>query len=214
MYKNQKVYNSKQVRSFLNIEFDLILHLFFENRDEFKCGTDYFYVDREKFANLVNEDIKGTSKMIYLWTNSGIEILKGLLDSERQLTVWDMPEQEEIAKETKKKVEANTEIAEFADELGIFVPADGLDVGDVARALQSKGIINFGQNLLFRKLRNRGIINSYNVPYQQYIKNGMFGIYIQEKKNGAGEYLKCKVFEKGVHKIIEWFSNDDDYTRN
>ena len=205
-YKGLKVYNSKQVRGFLNIEFDLILHLFYENRDKFKDGKDYFYVDREKFSELTKEYIKGTSKMIYLWTGSGIEIIKGLLDSERQLTIWDMPRD-------KSKDEGNAakpkKVAKV-DGLDIFVPPDGLDVGDVARALQTKGVFSFGQNTLFRKLRNRGILNSYNVPYQQYIKNGMFGVFIQEKGNGKGEYLKCKVFEKGVIKIAEWFAVDGD----
>lgn len=208
MYKNKKVYNSKQVRSFLNIEFDLILHLFFENKDKFKDGVDYFYVDRVKFAELINEEIKGTSKMIYLWTSEGIEIIKELLDSERQLTIWDKPKR---ATDPEFSIPVKKEEPEGID---IFVPQDGLDVGDVARALQSKGIINFGQNTLFRKLRNRGILNSYNVPYQQYIKNGMFGVFVQEKRNGAGEYIKCKVFKKGVDKIAEWFGNANDYSWN
>jgi len=203
MYKNKKVYNSKQVRAFLNIEFDLILQLFYENRERFKDGRDYFYVDRVLFSKLTGEEIKGTSKMIYLWTAEGIEIIKDLLDGERQLTFDDLARMQEEAKREKNKV---TKV----DELDIYVPAEGLDVGDVARALQSKGIINFGQNTLFRKLRNRGVLNSYNVPYQQYIKNGMFGVYVQEKKNGAGKYIKCKVFEKGIRKIAEWFAIDGD----
>lgn len=203
MYKEKKVYNSKQVRALLNIEFDLILQLFYENRERFKDGRDYFYVDRVLFSKLTGEEIKGTSKMIYLWTTEGIELIKDLLDGERQLTFDDLPKMQEEAKKENNKV---TKV----DELDIYVPAEGLDVGDVARALQSKGIINFGQNTLFRKLRNRGVLNSYNVPYQQYIKNGMFGVYVQEKKNGAGKYIKCKVFEKGIRKIAEWFAIDGD----
>lgn len=203
MYKDKKVYNSKQVRAFLNIEFDLILQLFYENREDFKDGRDYFYVDRVLFSKLTGEEIKGTSKMIYLWTTDGIDKLKELLDSERQLTIYDMLKLNEESKPEKNKV---TKV----DELDIYVPAEGLDVGDVARALQTKGFINFGQNTLFRKLRNRGILNSYNIPYQQYIQSGMFGIMVQEKKNGAGEYLKCKVFSKGIKKIIEWFSIEGD----
>jgi phage antirepressor YoqD-like protein len=203
IYKGKKVYNSKQVRALLNIEFDLILQLFYENRERFKDGRDYFYVDRVLFSKLTGEEIKGTSKMIYLWTTEGIEIIKDLLDGERQLTFDDLPKIQSEAKKEKNKV---TKV----DELDIYVPAEGLDVGDVARALQSKGIINFGQNTLFRKLRNRGVLNSYNIPYQQYIKNNMFGVYVQEKKNGKGEYIKCKVFEKGIRKIAEWFAIDGD----
>ena len=200
IYKDTKVYNSKQVRALLNIEFDLILHLFYENRNKFIDGKDYFYVDREKFSQLTKEYIKGVSKMIYLWTESGIELLKELLDSERQMTIWDSPSKSDIK---------NLPKISSTDDIDIYIPAEGLDVGDVARALQSKGLLSFGQNTLFRKLRNRGILNAYNVPYQQYIKNGMFGIFIQEKKNGKGEYLKCKVFEKGVKKIAEWFGGDE-----
>lgn len=203
MYKDKKVYNSKQVRAFLNIEFDLILQLFYESREQFKDGRDYFYVDRILFSNLTGEEIKGTSKMIYLWTTEGIELIKEFLDSERKLTIND-----DLTAESKN-INKDNKVTKV-DELDVYVPAEGLDVGDVARALQTKGIINFGQNTLFRKLRNRGILNSYNVPYQQYIKNGMFGIMIQEKKNGGGEYLKCKVFEKGVRKISEWFGGMND----
>ena len=203
MYKDKKVFNSKQVRAFLNIEFDLILQLLYENRERFKDGRDYFYVDRVLFSKLTGEEIKGTSKMIYLWTTEGIELIKEFLDSERQLTVYDIPKSGVMSIASENKVSK-------VDELDIYVPAEGLDVGDVARALQTKGIINFGQNTLFRKLRNRGILNSYNIPYQQYIKNGMFGIMVQEKKNGGGEYLKCKVFEKGIRKIVEWFAIDGD----
>lgn len=206
MYRDVKVYNSKQVRAFLNIEFDLLLHLFYENKKLFKDGADYFYVDREKFASFTGQEIKGISPMIYLWTSSGVDILRELLDSERQLTIWDMPEPEKV----QESMSQLKKVAK-AQDIDVFVPPEGLDVGDVARALQTKGLLSFGQNTLFRKLRNRGVLNAYNVPYQQYIKNGMFGIFVQEKRNGRGEYLKCKVFEKGVNKIVEWFGDSNDY---
>lgn len=209
IYKGNKVYNSKQVRSLLNVEFDLLLHLFQENRHRFVDGVDYFYVDREKFSKISGEQIKGTSKMIYLWTTSGIQIMKELID-ETRLAV--MGEEEEVEKDIKESNKPR--MVSKVEELDIYVPPEGLDVGDVARALQSKGIINFGQNTLFRKLRNRGVLNSYNVPYQNYIKNGMFGVYVQEKKNGAGKYIKCKVFAKGIRKIVDWFGDISESNGN
>lgn len=49
---------------------------------------------------------------------------------------------------------------------------------------------------MFQKLRDKGVLNSNNIPYQKYINCGYFKVV--EINTLAGIKLKTVVFQKGL----------------
>ena len=73
-------------------------------------------------------------------------------------------------------------------------------MNEVAKVLDYKGI---GRNKLFEFLREQGILDRYNVPYQRYVDNGWFRV-IEQKYMKDGEPIvttKTLVYQKGVDAI-------------
>lgn len=44
--------------------------------------------------------------------------------------------------------------------------------------------LKYGRNKLFKLLRDNGILDKYNIPYQRYIENGFFEVKKTKKNNG------------------------------
>lgn len=195
-YAGVKVYNSKQVRGLLNVEFDLILHLFQENKETFFEGEDYFHIARDEFEKISGDPIGGRSKYIFAWTSEGIEKIKSALDKSRERTI----------RAIDLSRSANHDYEEVR-ELKLFVSPGGLSVREVVTALRAYHMIDFGQNTLYRKLRNRGVFNSFNIPYSNYIEDGSFGV---EMLSDGGRAYRCKVYANGIRNIVKWFGEDVD----
>ena len=73
-------------------------------------------------------------------------------------------------------------------------------MNEVAKVLDYKGV---GRNKLFEFLREQGILDRYNVPYQRYVDNGWFRV-IEQKYMKDGEPIvttKTLVYQKGVDAI-------------
>ena len=73
-------------------------------------------------------------------------------------------------------------------------------MNEVAKVLDYKGI---GRNKLFEFLREQGILDRYNVPYQRYVDCGWFRV-IEQKYVKDGEPIvttKTLVYQKGVDAI-------------
>ena len=71
---------------------------------------------------------------------------------------------------------------------------------EVAKVIDCKGI---GRNKLFEFLREQGILDRYNVPYQRYVDNGWFRV-IEQKYVKDGEPVvttKTLVYQKGIDAI-------------
>lgn len=75
-----------------------------------------------------------------------------------------------------------------------------ISMNEVAKVLNVKG---YGRNNLFEYLRNEGILDRYNVPYQRYVDNGWFRVIEQHyQKNGEPVVTtKTLVYQKGVDAI-------------
>jgi prophage antirepressor-like protein/phage antirepressor YoqD-like protein len=71
------------------------------------------------------------------------------------------------------------------------------DMSTVAHELK----LSFGKNILFAYLRDYGVLKSDNSPYQTYVDNGYFKVYVVHNKGGT--FSTTKVTQKGVKFIFD-----------
>ena len=88
--------------------------------------------------------------------------------------------------------------AEFFDAVADSKTA--ISMNEVAKVLNVKG---YGRNKLFEFLRNEGILDRYNIPYQRYVDNDWFRVIEQTyTRNGEKQVAtKTLVYQKGVDGI-------------
>lgn len=74
-----------------------------------------------------------------------------------------------------------------------------ISMNEVAKVLD----MGIGRNKLFQFLRDKGILQKDNVPYQRYVDNGWFRVIEQKyQKNGEPVVsIKTLVYQKGVDGI-------------
>jgi prophage antirepressor-like protein len=99
----------------------------------------------------------------------------------------------------ESKVQALTPKAAFYDD--VAGSKDAIEMGHVAKVLAIKG---FGRNNLFDFLRDKGVLDRNNIPYQRFIDSGHFRTIEQKYNTGKGEVkinIKTLVFQKGVDYI-------------
>ena len=90
-----------------------------------------------------------------------------------------------------------------------------LDIGEVSKLLNYKGL---GRNNLFRYLRENGILNNKNLPYQTYIDRGYFKIVESSWVNPSTKLvevsIKTVMFQKGIDwldkMLAEHFDKNND----
>lgn len=137
-------------------------------------------------------------------TPEGKQCRQYLIDLEK---AWNTPEQVmaralRVAEQTIESL--NTRVLEMKPKADFFdAVADSktaISMNDVAKVLNFKG---YGRNKLFEFLRNKGILDRYNVPYQRYVDCGWFRV-IEQKYMVNGEpqvSTKTLVYQKGVDAI-------------
>lgn len=111
-------------------------------------------------------------------------------------------EQSKRLEAEKKALEVkNIEMQPKADFFDCVADSkSAFSMNEVAKVLDYKGI---GRNKLFEFLREQGILDRYNVPYQRYVDNGWFRV-IEQKYVKDGEPVvttKTLVYQKGVDAI-------------
>ena len=82
---------------------------------------------------------------------------------------------------------------------------DAIDIGNCAKVLNR----NIGRNKLFEFLRQNGVLQANNIPYQKYIDAGYFRVIESKYTMPNGETkisLKTVVFQKGVAYINKLLS--------
>lgn len=102
-----------------------------------------------------------------------------------------------ISQKDKQIIEMKPK-ADFFDAVADSKTA--ISMNDVAKVLSIKGM---GRNNLFEFLRNEGILDKFNVPYQRYVDCGWFRV-IEQKYMRNGEpcvSTKTLVYQKGVDAI-------------
>lgn len=103
-----------------------------------------------------------------------------------------------IISQKDKQIEQMKPKAEFFDAVADSKTA--ISMNEVAKVLGIKG---YGRNNLFEFLRNIGILDRWNVPYQRYVECGWFRV-IEQKYSKNGEQCvstKTLVYQKGVDAI-------------
>lgn len=137
-------------------------------------------------------------------TEKGRECRQYLIDLEK---AWNTPEQifaralklaDQTIESLKTKVIEMQPKADFFDCVADSKSA--FSMNEVAKVLDYKGI---GRNKLFEFLREQGILDRYNVPYQRYVDCGWFRV-IEQKYVKDGEPVvttKTLVYQKGVDAI-------------
>lgn len=103
-----------------------------------------------------------------------------------------------IISQKDKQIEELKPKADFFDAVADSKTA--ISMNEVAKVLAIKG---YGRNNLFEFLRNEGILDRFNVPYQRYVDCGWFRV-IEQKYMKNGEPVvstKTLVYQKGVDAI-------------
>jgi len=106
-------------------------------------------------------------------------------------------------REKNKALQAENERMKPKEEFfdAVTDSKDAIDMGQVAKVLNYPKI---GRNKLFEILRNNGVLQQNNQPYQKYVDCGYFRVIEQKYEVKPGEIrinIKTLVFQKGVDYI-------------
>lgn len=164
-------------------------------------------VNESGLYNVILRSDKPEAKPFRKWVTSEVlpSIRKngGYIANQENLT----PEQivanalivaQNIISQKDKQIEQMKTKAEFFDAVADSRTA--ISMNEVSKVLGIKG---YGRNNLFEFLRNNGILDRWNVPYQRYIDCGWFRV-IEQKYTRQGEpcvTTKTLVYQKGVDAI-------------
>lgn len=80
-----------------------------------------------------------------------------------------------------------------------------MDSKDAIDFLHFSKIIGIGRTTLFEELRDRGILNRNNIPYQQYVDSGYFRVVESTYTQGENTRTYCKtmILPKGQEWLIK-----------
>lgn len=218
----QKYIDSREVAEMVEKEHNKLLRdirVYITQLDASKVGhTDFFtesqYKDksnRQKPCYLVTKKgcefiahkltgIKGTeftAKYINRFHEME-DVIQTQLPSGNNLIALAVIEAQKMLEQKDKQIEEMKPKAEFFDAVADSKTA--ISMNEVAKVLSIKG---YGRNNLFEFLRNEGILDRFNVPYQRYVDCGWFRVIEQKyMKNGEQQIsTKTLVYQKGVDAI-------------
>ena len=108
------------------------------------------------------------------------------------------------ADEVERRELAEAEVAKLKPKAEFFDAVadskDAIPIGDAAKVLNC----GIGRNRLFAFLREKGVLMTNNVPYQDYIDRGYFRVIEQKWTTPNGETrisIKTLVYQKGLNYI-------------
>lgn len=145
-------------------------------------------------------------------TEKGKECRQYLIELEK---AWNSPEQImaralRVAEQTISSL--NTKVLEMKPKADFFdAVADSksaIQMSDVSKVLAIPG---YGRNNLFEFLRNEGILDKYNIPYQRYVDCGWFRVIEQKYMKNGEPFINTKtlVYQKGVDAIRKRILSSD-----
>ncbi len=144
-------------------------------------------------------------------TPEGKECRQYLIDLEK---AWNSPEQimaralrvaEKVISDKDRLITEMKPKADFFDAVADSKTA--ISMNEVSKVLAIKGM---GRNNLFEYLRQQGILDRRNIPYQKYVDNGWFRVIEQHySKNGEEQIsFKTLVYQKGVNGIRKMITEE------
>lgn len=142
----------------------------------------------ERFESWVMDEVLPTIRK-----TGGYHLPQTYSEALRELA--DMAEQKEKLMLENEQMKPK---ADFFDAVADSKTA--ISMNEVSKVLAIKG---YGRNNLFEFLRDRGVLDRYNVPYQRYVDAGYFRVIEQKyMKNGEPQVTtKTLVYQKGVDAI-------------
>lgn len=142
----------------------------------------------ERFESWVMDEVLPTIRK-----TGGYHLPQTYSEALRELA--DMAEQKEKLMLENEQMKPK---AEFFDAVADSKTA--ISMNEVSKVLAIKG---YGRNNLFEFLRDKGVLDRYNVPYQRYVDAGYFRVIEQKyMKNGEPQVTtKTLVYQKGVDAI-------------
>lgn len=184
----------------------------FERQLQFGFAENEDFTGCKKFNTLANQELQDYEMTVDMAKHicmvqrneKAKEVRQYLIDLEK---AWNTPEQimsralkmaDQTIASLKTKVLEMQPKADFFDCVADSKSA--FSMNEVAKVLDYKGV---GRNKLFEFLREQGILDRYNVPYQRYVDNGWFRV-IEQKYMKDGEPIvttKTLVYQKGVDAI-------------
>lgn len=177
-------------------------------------GETWFITESGLYAVVLRSD-KPAAKKFRKWVTS--EVLPSIR-KHGMYAVDELIENPELAikaftalkeeREKNKALQAENERMKPKEEFfdAVTDSKDAIDMGQVAKVLNYPKI---GRNKLFEILRDNGILQQNNQPYQKYIDCGYFRVVEQKYEARPGEIrinIKTLVFQKGIdyiRKILE-----------
>lgn len=110
-----------------------------------------------------------------------------------------------IISQKDKQIEELIPKAEFFDAV-----ADSKEAISMNEASKVLAIPGYGRNNLFRFLRNKGILDNENIPYQDYIDRGWFRVIEQHYSRDGEKCINFKtlVYQKGLDRIRKMIEKD------
>lgn len=145
-------------------------------------------------------------------TEKGKEVRQYLIDLEK---AWNTPEQVmaralKLADNTIANLKLT--VAEMKPKADFFdAVADSksaIPMNEVAKVL---GVRGYGRNNLFEFLRDEGILDRNNIPYQRYVDCGWFRVIEQAYTKNGEKHINFKtlVYQKGVDAIRKRISKGE-----
>ena len=125
---------------------------------------------------------------------------RGLLIADKTIK-----EQNKHIQNLEYKIEQDKNKVEFYDDV-----IDSTTTFEISKVAKMLNFINIGRNNLFEILREQGILQRDNVPYQNYIDRGWFRLIETKytKPNGDIQLnYKTVVYQKGIEqisKLLKW----------
>ena len=172
-------------------------------------GETWFITESGLYAVVLRSD-KPAAKKFRKWVTS--EVLPSIR-KHGMYAVDELIENPELAikaftalkeeREKNKALQAENERMKPKEEFfdAVTDSKDAIDMGQVAKVLNYPKI---GRNKLFEILRDNGILQQNNQPYQKYIDCGYFRVVEQKYEARPGEIrinIKTLVFQKGIDYI-------------
>ena len=228
-YNGLPVVTTEQLAWFYDCKKDAISHNFKNNESRFVEGKHFYKLIGNELrsfkASLGTAKISQNLKFapyVYLWTKQGAARHSKMLGTDRAWDMFDLLEENYFSKnnqlalpkdylsalkalvaseEAKQKALAENAIMKpKADFYDTVVSTESLlSMGDTAKLLDK----NVGRNRLYKILREKKILMSDNIPYQQYVDRGYFKVVENYYMAGDNKVITKTTYvkQKGVDYI-------------
>ena len=199
-YNNERVLTTEQVSEGFECESHNIKKNFNANKERFVEGKHYYKVEGKELENLrvTNSDlqISPMTRCLYLWTKRGVARHSKMLGTDRAWEMFDCLEENYFnptqsalpdftnpviaarawADAMEKKQLAESQVKELSPKAEFYdTVADSeslMSMADTCKILD----MGIGRNKLFALLREKGILQKDNMPYQRFVDAGYFKV--------------------------------------